>query len=75
MSNVVVTAEFMNLESPHLAKAILTHIIANADIVGEDLHGRSIMRFEFSCESWLVDKLAAFGAEDEDREAEPDEAA
>jgi hypothetical protein len=75
MSNVVVTAEFMNLESPHLAKAILAHIIANADIVGEDLRGRPIMRFEFSCEPWLMDKLAVFGAADEDLEAEPDEAA
>ena len=75
MSNLVITAEFMNLESPHLAKAILAHVIANADIVGEDLRGRPIMRFEFSCESWLMDKLAVFGAEDEDLEAEPDEAA
>jgi hypothetical protein len=33
------------------------------------------MRFEFSCESWLMDKVAAFGAGDEDLEAEPDEAA
>jgi hypothetical protein len=64
----------MNRESPHLAKAILAHIIANADMVGE-VRGRPIMRFEFSCEPWLMDKLAAFGVGDEDLEAEPDEAA
>jgi len=75
MSNVIATAEFLNLEAPRLAKAVLAHIIAHADIVGEDLGGRPIMRFEFVCDFWLIDKLAAFGAADEDLEAEPEETA
>ena len=61
MSNVVVTPEFLNLESPRLARAILEHVIAHADIVGEDPAGRPIIRFEFVCPPWLMDKLAAYG--------------
>ena len=73
MSNVIVTAEFLNLEAPHLAKAVLEHIIANADIVGEDDSGRPIMRFEFVCPPWLMDKLAAYGVAREHLEAEPED--
>jgi hypothetical protein len=75
MSTVIVTPEFLNLEAPCLAVAILEHIIANADVVGEDRQGRPVMRFEFVCEPWLMDKLAAYGAINEDLEIEPDEAA
>ena len=75
MSKVVVTPEFMNLEAPELSRAILAHIIAHADLVGHDLSGRPVLRFEFACDPWLMDKLAAFGASSEDLETEPDEAA
>ena len=75
MSNVIVTPEFLNLESPRLAKAILEHIITHADIVGEDRAGHPVMRFEFSCEPWMMEKLASYGAAGDDLEAEPDEEA
>ena len=74
MSKIIVTPEFLNLESPHLARAILEHIIANGDIVGEDLHGRPVIRFEFACDPWLMNKLASYGAAGEDLEPEPEEA-
>lgn len=73
MTNIIVTPEFLNLEAPRLAKAVLDHIIAHADIVGEDPSGMAIMRFEFVCPPWLLDKLAAYGAADEHMEAEPDD--
>jgi hypothetical protein len=75
MSNVVVTPEFLNLEAPRLARAILEHVIAHADIVGEDPAGSPIMRFEFVCPPWLMDKLAAYGAAGEDIEPEPKDSA
>ncbi|MGI9449096.1 MAG: hypothetical protein ACR2QH_00320 [Geminicoccaceae bacterium] len=75
MTDVIVTPQFLNLESPRLAKAILEHIIAHANIVGEDAGGRPVLRFEFACDPWLMDKLASYGAVDEDREAEPCQAA
>ncbi|MGH1478938.1 MAG: hypothetical protein ACRBM6_09500 [Geminicoccales bacterium] len=46
MSQIIVTPEFLSLEAPHLSRAILEHIIANADIVGEDVGGRPVLRFE-----------------------------
>lgn len=74
MSKVIVTPEFLNLESPHLTRAVLEHIIASGDIVGEDIGGRPVMRFEFVCDPWLLDKLAGYGTADEDMEPEPEEA-
>lgn len=73
MSNVIVTPEFLNLEAPRLARAVLEQIIANADIVGENPDGRPIMRFEFVCPPWLMDKLAAYGAAGEDMELESED--
>jgi len=74
MSKIIVTPECLNLESPILSRAILEHIIANADMVGEDHAGRPVMRFEFACDPWLMDKLATYGTASEDREVEADEA-
>ena len=74
MSKIFVTPEFLNLDSPIITKAILQHIISHADIVGEDSGGRPVMRFEFACEPWLMDKLAGYGAAKEDYEAEAEEA-
>lgn len=75
MSNVIVTPEFINFEAPRLARAVLEHIIAQADVVGEDPAGHPIMRFEFVCPPWLMDKLAAYGAAGEDIEPEPEDSA
>lgn len=75
MRNVIVTPEFLNLEAPRLARAVLEHIIAQADIVGEDPAGHPVMRFEFVCPPWLMDKLAAYGAAGEDIEPESEDSA
>ena len=75
MSKVLITPEFINLESPPVMRALLHYIFDGADIVDCDPSGRPVMRFEFACDSWLLDKLAAFGASDDDLEAETEEAA
>jgi hypothetical protein len=64
----IITPEFIDLEAPPIMRALLGHILDHADIAGEDAKGRSILRLELPCESWLIDKLAAFGARHEDRE-------
>ncbi|MGI9449847.1 MAG: hypothetical protein ACR2QH_04270 [Geminicoccaceae bacterium] len=73
MSNVIVTPDFLNLESPAREKAVLEHIIAHADITSVDPGGRPVMRFEFVCPPWLMDKPAAYGAAGEHMEAEPED--
>ena len=74
MSKAVITPEFMNLESPMVMRALLHHVIEHADIVGDDRSGRPVLRFEFACPPWLLDKLSSFNASLEDFEAEADEA-
>lgn len=74
MSKVMITPEFIDLESPPVMRALLHHLFEHADIVGDDPRGRPVLRFEFACPSWLLDKLASFNASREDLEAEPDEA-
>lgn len=74
MSKVVVTPEFIDLESPAVMRALIHHLIEHADIVGHDQFGQPILRFEFACPSWLLDKLSSFNARREDFEAEPAEA-
>ena len=76
MSNVIITPEFLNLESPYLAKAILEHTIATAKTFSEDMQGhRPVMRFEIVCYPWMMKRLAACRTASEDPVAEPDEAA
>jgi len=75
MSKVLITPEFINLESPPVMRALLQHIFDRADIVGHDPSGHPVLRLEFGCDPWLMDKLAAFGTRDDDLELEPEEAA
>jgi hypothetical protein len=70
MAAIIVTPEFIDIENPLVARALLGHIVEHANIVGEDLHGRPVMRFEFTAEAWLLDKLAAVGARQADLEPE-----
>lgn len=51
-----------------MLRALLRHIVEHADCEGFDAFGRPVLRFEFACEHWLLDKLAALGAGDEDLE-------
>lgn len=73
MGSIIVTPEFLDLEPPRLARAVLEQIIAHADIVERDSAGHPIMHFEFVCPPWLMDKLAAYGATGEDMEPEPED--
>jgi hypothetical protein len=36
------------------------------------MRGRSVLRFEFAAEPWLLDKLAALGAREADFESDAD---
>ncbi len=61
MSKVLITPEFVNLESPPVMRALLHHLIEHADIVDHDVSGKPVLRFEFACPSWLLDKLSSLG--------------
>lgn len=54
MSQFIVTPEFLRLDMPPLSRAILEHMIANADILGEDVGGGLGVA---SVESGNVDEL------------------
>ena len=71
MSKVVITPECINLESPPVMRALLHHLFDHADIVDHDQAGRPILRFEFTCAPWLMDKLSSFNASRADFEPEP----
>lgn len=71
MSKVVITPECINLESPPVMRALLHHLFDHADIVDHDDTGKPILRFEFACTPWLLDKLSSFNASREDLEPEP----
>ena len=71
MAELSTPAAFLDLEHPTVLRALLRHIVEHADCDGVDAYGRPVLRFEFACEAWLLDKLAALGAGDED--LEPDD--
>lgn len=65
MADLVIPPEFIDLEHPTVLRALLRHIVEHADCEGVDAFGRPVLRFEFACEEWLLDKLAALDAGDE----------
>jgi hypothetical protein len=77
-ARIIVTPEFVDLDHPLIARALLRHIVEHADIVSQDHKGRAVMRFEFAAEPWMIDKLAALGTkeeyleDDDPAEEEPD---
>jgi hypothetical protein len=60
-----------NLGHPEILRAILANLLATGDVLGRDQAGRIVLAV--AVEEWLIDELAAFGTELEDREPEPDE--
>jgi len=68
MSRILTRPEFLDLEQPTVLQALLLHIVEQADVAGFDGYGRPVLRLEFACEDWLLDKLAALGAAAEDLE-------
>lgn len=73
MKKIVVTREFVNVESPPVMQAMIGLFLEHVHIAGHDARGWPILSFEFACAPWLVDKLAAFHATCEDLEPEPAE--
>ena len=68
MADLVIPPEFLDLEHPTVLRSLLRHIVEHADCDGVDAFGRPVLRFEFACEPWLLDKLATLGAGEEDLE-------
>ena len=68
MTTIDHPAQWIDLESPTVLRSLLRHIVEHADVAGIDAFGRPVLRFEFACEHWLLDKLAALGATAEDME-------
>ncbi len=68
MGHVIFSPAFIDLEHPAILRALFRHILDHADVAGVDVRGRPVLRFEVVCEPWLLDKLAAFGAAEEDLE-------
>ena len=54
-ARIIVTPEFVDIDHPLIARALLRHIVEHADIVGQDHKGRAVLRFEFAAEPWLLD--------------------
>ena len=71
MSKVVITPERISLESLPVMRALLQHLFDHGDIVGHDPTGKPILRFEFACAPWLMDKISSFSASREDLEPAP----
>jgi hypothetical protein len=70
MAMIRTTPQFIELDHPLVARALLRHIVEHADVVGDHYRGRPIMRFEFAADPWMVDKLVAMGAGEENLEDE-----
>jgi hypothetical protein len=68
MAELLTPPAFLDLEHPTVLRALLRNIVEHADYHGVDAFGRPVLRFEFACEAWLLDKLAALGTADEDLE-------
>jgi hypothetical protein len=68
MAAVIITPQYVDIEAPAITRALLRHIVRHGDVVGTDRRGLTVLRFELAAEPWLLDKLAALGADEEDRE-------
>lgn len=60
-----------NLGHPEIMRSILGQILSTGDVLGRDEAGRTVLAV--AVEDWLFDALAAFDADLEDLEPEPDE--
>lgn len=70
MARARVTPEFIDLDHPLIARAILMQILDHTHVVGTDDRGWPIIQHEFACPPWLLDKLAVMGSAEEDLEEE-----
>jgi hypothetical protein len=59
-----------NIHDPDIMRSILEQIMVTGDVICTDGPGRTILAV--TVDNWLIDELAAFGTDLEDREPEPD---
>jgi hypothetical protein len=60
-----------NVHHPDVLRAILQGIVETGDVLGAAGPGRTVLAV--TVDDWLIDELAALGADSEDQEPEPDE--
>ena len=60
-----------NVQHPDVMRAILRGIVETGDVLGAAVPGRTVLAV--TVDDWLLDELAALGADIEDHEPEPDE--
>ena len=60
-----------NIHHPKIMSSILEDIVKTGDVLGTAGHGRTILAV--TVDNWLIDEFAALGANQEDREPEPNE--
>lgn len=60
-----------NVQHPDVLRTILQGIVETGDVLGAAGPGRTVLAV--TVDDWLLDELAALGADLEDREPEPDE--
>jgi hypothetical protein len=60
-----------NVHYPEVMRSVLQGIVATGDVIGTAGPGQTILAV--TVDDWLLDELATFGSDLEDREPEPDE--
>ena len=58
-----------NIHHPEIMRSILAGIVETGDVLGAAGPGRTILAV--TVDNWLIDELAALGADQEDCEPEP----
>ena len=61
----------INVGHPDVLRAVLQGIVGTGDVLGDAGPGRTVLAV--TVDNWLLDELAALGADLEDHEPEPDE--
>jgi hypothetical protein len=61
----------LNLGHPDVLRAVLEGIVATGDVLGKVGSGRTCLAV--TVDDWVIDQLAALGADDTDLEPEPGE--
>jgi hypothetical protein len=59
------------IHHPEIMRGVLERVLATGDVLGHDDAGRVVL--SVAVEPWLFDELAAFGADVDELEPEPDE--
>ena len=60
-----------DIHHPEIMRGVLGRVLATGDVLGRDDAGRVVLAV--AVEPWLFDELAAFGADLDELEPEPDD--